>query len=41
MSQDQFVGLAILSIENDVVQTLDFTDLLSQFAGQKARKISI
>lgn len=41
MSQDRLVGLAILSIENDVVQTLDFADLLSQFASQKARKISI
>ena len=39
MSQDRLVGLAILSIENDVVQTLDFADLLSQFASQKARKI--
>jgi len=41
ISQDRLVGLAILSIENDVVQTLDFADLLSQFASQKARKISI
>jgi len=41
MSQDRLVGLAILSIENDVAQTLDFADLLSQFASQKARKISI
>ena len=32
MSQDRLVGLAILSIENDVVQTVDFADLLPQFA---------
>jgi hypothetical protein len=41
MSQDRLVGLAILSIENDVAQTLDFADLLSEFASQKARKISM
>ena len=41
MSQDQLVGLAILSIKNDVVQTLEFADYHFQFASQKARKISI
>ena len=30
-----------MSIENDIVQTLDFDDLLSQFVSQKTRKISI
>jgi len=39
MTQDRFNGLALLSIENDIATSLNYTDLLSVFANAKARKI--
>ena len=38
-SQERLSHLAILSIENDVANTIDFNDILSDFAHAKARKI--
>ena len=39
MSQKRLNGLAMLSIENDMIDELDFESIISQFAAQKARKI--
>jgi len=39
MTQDRLNGLALLSIENDIATSLNYTDLLSVFANAKARKI--
>jgi len=41
MSQDGLVVLSILSIENVVVQSLDFVDSLSKFAIEQPRKITL
>lgn len=38
ISQDRLSGLATLSIENELVETLDYDQLIDQFALQKARK---
>ena len=38
MSQERLSGLAILSIENRMLE-LDYKILISQFVSQKARKI--
>jgi len=37
---DRLVRLSLLSIENDVAQALDFSDLLKTFADAKARKVA-
>ena len=39
MSQQKLSGLAILSIENEILEELDYKNLTSQFVSQKARKI--
>ena len=39
MSQQKLSGLAILSIENEMLEELDYKNLISQFASQKVRKI--
>ena len=39
MSQQKLSGLAILSIENKMLEELDYKNLISQFVSQKARKI--
>ena len=39
MSQQKLSGLAILSIENEMLEELDYKNLISQFVSQKARKI--
>ena len=39
MSQERLSGLAILSIENEMLEELEYKNLISQFAAQKARKI--
>ncbi|XP_073121932.1 uncharacterized protein [Henckelia pumila] len=39
MSQDRLNGLAILSIEKNMVANLDYDDLVDNFAQQKARRI--
>ena len=39
MSQERLSGLAILSIENEMLVELECKNLISNFASQKARKI--
>ena len=39
MSQERLSGLAILSSENEMLEELEYKNLNSQFASQKARKI--
>jgi hypothetical protein len=38
MSQDRFTNLAILSIENEVASSIDFSDVIKYFAAIKSRK---
>lgn len=40
MTQDRLNGLAMISIENDVAASLNYSNLLSAFASAKARKIN-
>ena len=39
MSQERLSGLAILSIENEILEELEYKNLISQFFISKARKI--
>ena len=39
MSQERLNGLAMLSIEKDLLEKLEYKDLINSFASQKARKI--
>ena len=39
MSQEKLSELAILSIEKEMLEELEYKNLISQFASQKARKI--
>ena len=39
MFQERPSGLTILSIENEMLEELEYKNLISQFAFQKARKI--
>ena len=39
MFQERLSGLAILSIENKMLEELEYKNLISQFASQNARKI--
>ena len=39
MSQERISGLAILSIENEMLEELKYKNLISQFTSQKTRKI--
>ena len=39
MSQERLIGLAILSIENKMLEELEYKNLINQFTSQKARKI--
>ncbi|GMP28586.1 hypothetical protein CsSME_00004062 [Camellia sinensis var. sinensis] len=39
MSQERLNGLAILSIEKDLVDKLDYTNLISDFAAKNARRV--
>ena len=39
MSRERLSGLAILSIENEMLEELEYKNLISQFTSQKARKI--
>jgi hypothetical protein len=38
MGQSRLNDMALLSIENDVVRQIDFTDVISTFANEKSRK---
>ena len=40
MSQEILSKLAILSIENEILEELEYKNLISQFASQKVRKIN-
>ena len=39
MSQEILSELAILSIEKEMLEELEYKNIISQFASQKARKI--
>lgn len=39
MLQNKLSDLAIISIEKDVVNMIDFTDIIEEFARSKAKKI--
>ena len=39
MSEERLNGLAILSIENEILEELEYKNLISQFASQSVRKI--
>ena len=39
MSQERLSGLDILSIKNEMLEELEYKNLISQFASQNARKI--
>ena len=39
MSQEKLSGLDILSIKNEMLEELEYKNLISQFASQKARKV--
>ena len=39
ISQERLSGLPILSIENEILEELEYKNLISQSASQKARKI--
>lgn len=41
MTQERLVGLATLSIEQEIAQTIDLSELVSTFSKQKARKKKI
>ena len=40
MSQERMNGLAMLSIEADTANNLDYTSLISTFAAQNARRVN-
>ena len=40
MSQERLNGLAIISIEKDLVSKLEYKNLINDFASQKARKVN-
>jgi hypothetical protein len=39
LSQDRFTNLAILSIENEVASSSDFSDVIKDFAAIKSREV--
>lgn len=41
MSQERLSGLAILSIENATARTIDYNDIIDEFASKRARKIAL
>ncbi|ESO11440.1 hypothetical protein HELRODRAFT_153379, partial [Helobdella robusta] len=40
MEQDRFSDLALMSVEREVLEQIDFDDIINQFAAVKARKIN-
>jgi hypothetical protein len=40
MSQERLNGLALLSIENEMLKKLEYKNLVSNFASQKARRMN-
>jgi len=41
MSQDRLSALSVLAIETELVQQLDFNDIIETFAQKKARRVVI
>jgi len=41
MSHDRLSILALMSIEQDILREVDFTDVIDEFASRKACKASI
>jgi hypothetical protein len=41
MTQERLSNLAILSIENKITQTINFNDVIENFASIKSRKMSL
>ena len=41
LSQEKLNCLALMSIESDVLRSVDFRDIIKDFANSKARKMSI
>ena len=41
MGQDRLSALAILAIENELLKTIDFSDIISEFAEAKCRRKSL
>jgi hypothetical protein len=41
MSHERLSNLALMSIEQDILREVDFTDVIDEFASRKARKVSI
>ena len=41
MGQERLSSLAIISIENEVANNIDFDDVISEFASRKARKVTL
>ena len=41
MGQDRLCDLALLSIEKETVEKIDFDAIIDKFAGMKARKINL
>jgi hypothetical protein len=39
MSQERLCGLAILSIEKNVLEKIDYKNLISNFASKRVRKM--
>ena len=39
MSHERLSGLAMLSIEKDLLEKLEYNDLINTFASQKVRKV--
>ncbi|ESN91372.1 hypothetical protein HELRODRAFT_153398, partial [Helobdella robusta] len=40
MGQDRLSDLALMSVEREVLEQIDFDDIINQFAAVKARKIN-
>ncbi|ESN97923.1 hypothetical protein HELRODRAFT_153844, partial [Helobdella robusta] len=40
MGQDKLSDLALMSVEREVLEQIDFDDIINQFAAVKARKIN-
>jgi len=41
MSQERLSGLAILSIEKELLEEIDYTKIINNFASKKNRKIDL
>ena len=39
MTQERLSNMAIISIESEISEKIDFTEIIDKFASQKARKV--